>query len=343
MSPSRRKANSAPHIESVRPPAAITGGELEVLGSGFSENGGGQARVRFGSVAARLVIGGGRRAVVSVPEDVMEGKLIFESGSQQSDPYFCSIGVTIAENLHPVANPAVDEQGNIYTTRSGTRGEKVPVSVFKVDLNFDVKPFASDIVNPTGLIFDRQGRLLISGRHNGTIYSVTPGGQMEVYAEGMGVATGLALDNEDNLYVGDRTGTIFKISPDRQVFVFATLEPSISAYHLAMGPDETLCVAGPTTSSFDCVYRVNPKGEVDVLYRGFGRPQGMVFDSAGHLYVAASHGGRKGVFRISPGGELQQVVSGPGIVGLALLPTREMVLATTDSLYRLDTSGWIDR
>ena len=70
----------------------------------------------------------------------------------------------------------------------------------------------------------------------------------------MGVATGIAFDRDENLYVGDRTGTIFKISPDRQIFVFATIEPSVAAYHLAFGPAGDLFVTGPTTSSFDHVH-----------------------------------------------------------------------------------------
>ena len=311
---------------------------MEVRGSGFSDNGTSHARARFGSVDARLVVGGSRLLVIRVPEDATEGELTLVNGSAESQPYSCAIGVAIAENLHPVANPAVDTHGNIFTTRSGSRGEKLPVSVFKIDLNFNVKPFVSDIVNPTGLIFNRNGNLLISGRNNGTIYSVNSRGQVEVYAEGMGVATGLAFDEEENLYVGDRTGTIFKISPGRQIFVFATLEPSISAYHLAMGPDQMLYVTGPTTSSFDCVYGVNPSGEVDVAYRGFGRPQGMAVDDSGDLYLAASHAGHKGIFRLRPGVEPEQVVSGPGIVGLDFLPTKEMVITTTNALFRVDTT-----
>jgi sugar lactone lactonase YvrE len=249
----------------------------------------------------------------------------------------------IAENLHPVASPAVDELGNVYTTRSGARGEQVPVSVFKVDLNFNVKPFVSDIVNPTGLLFNRDGKLLISSRHNGTVYAVDAKGKTETYCEGMGIATGLALDAEGNLYVGDRTGTIFKISPERQIFVFATLEPSIAAYHLVTAPDGYLYVTGPTTSSFDCVYRVSSNGEVEVFYRGLGRPQGLAFDHRGRLYVAASHGGRKGVFRLGPDRQIEQVVSGPGIVGLAFLPGKEIILATNSSLYRVGTRNWIER
>ncbi len=338
MSSKKVRSTALPLIESVTPRAAIHGGEMEVRGSGFSDNGTSHTRARFGSVDARLVVGGSRLLVVRVPEGATEGPLTLVKDSAESQPYPCAIGVTIAENMHPVANPAVDVHGNIFTTRSGSRGEKLPVSVFKVDSNFNVKPFVSDIVNPTGLIFNRNGDLLISGRNNGSIYSVSPRGEVEVYAEGMGVATGLAFDEEENLYVGDRTGTIFKISPSRQIFVFATLEPSISAYHLAMGPDQTLYVTGPTTSSFDSVYGVNPKGEVDLAYRGFGRPQGMVVDALGDLYLAASHAGCKGIFRLRPGVDPEQVVSGPGIVGLNFLPSNEMVVATTNALFRVDTS-----
>ena len=91
---------------------------------------------------------------------------------------------------------------------------------------------------------------------------------MSVFVEGMGVATGIAFDGQQNLYVGDRSGTVFKISPDRQIFVFATLEPSIAAYHLAFGPDGYLYVAGPTTSSFDSIHRISqPRRSGSLLSR----------------------------------------------------------------------------
>jgi sugar lactone lactonase YvrE len=168
------------------------------------------------------------------------------------------------------------------------------------------------------------------------VYQVTPTGNMSVFVEGMGVATGIAFDTDHNLYVGDRSGTIFKISANRQIFVFATLEPSIAAYHLAFGPDGYLYVTGPTTSSFDSVYRISHEGEVEVFYRGLGRPQGMAFDEEGQLYVAASLGGRKGVVRISPDRRADLFLSGPGIVGLAFTPSRSVVVATTNALYRVD-------
>jgi DNA-binding beta-propeller fold protein YncE len=152
----------------------------------------------------------------------------------------------------------------------------------------------------------------------------------------MGVATGLAFDSEQNLYVGDRSGTIFKIARDRQTFVFATLEPSIAAYHMAFGPDGGLFVTGPTTSSHDCVHRIDPDGSTTVYYRGLGRPQGIAVDIAGNLYVASSLKGRRGIVRITPEKEASVVLAGSGLIGMAFAPGGNAILTTSNAVYHCD-------
>lgn len=334
-----RNSDIGPQIESVSPPAAISGGLLELRGKGLAAQAGEQPVVHFGGARGRLVVGGPRRAVVAVPRGAAEDSLTVEAGPHTSDPYPCSLGYVLAENMHPVAAPAVDAQDNVFTTRSGARGEKLPVSVFRIDSAGDVKPFISGIVNPTGLAFLPDGRLLISSRHNGTIYAVTPDSQMEIYAEGMGVATGLAIDREENVYVGDRTGTVFKISPSRRIYVFATLESSVAAFHLAYGPDDNLYVSGPTTSSSQRIHRIDPEGHVTKLRRGFGRPQGLAFDAAGRLHLCASYRGSYGVFRLDGDDAVEQVVSGPGIVGLAFTSSQDMIVATTSEVCKIAAGG----
>jgi sugar lactone lactonase YvrE len=339
----RKDNGPQPQISSVKPRAAIAGGEFVVQGSRFRSDGEERPRVRFGEVDASLVIGGNDFMVVRVPEGATVGELVIENRLATSGPYYCNLGILLAENLHPVANPVVDLQGNVYTTFSGPRGQKVPVSVYKIDLNYEVKPFIKDLMNATGLAIDREGMLFVSSRMDGTIYQVAPSGKMSIYAEGMGVATGMTFDPEGNLYVGDRSGTIFKIAPSlapaRQIFVFATIEPSVAAYHLAFGPDQCLYITGPTTSSFDAIHRVTPDGHVETFYRGLGRPQGLAFDPKGDLYVAASHGGRKGILRFGRDKEPELVISGPGIVGLAFASAQTVIVATNNSVFRVELAA----
>jgi sugar lactone lactonase YvrE len=327
-----------PTISGVQPAAAIAGGEFSIRGKGLAA--GDKPHVMIGDVLAPVVIGSDSLVIVKVPDGASVGELVVgdgeAGGSKVSEVWNCDIGICVAENLHPVANPAVDAFGNIYTTFSGSRGQKVPVSVYRIDLNFNLRPFINDLMNPTGIAAGPDGLLYISSRFDGVVYQVSQTGNMSVFVEGMGVATGICFDPAGNLYVGDRSGTVFKVSSTRQIFVYATIEPSISSYHLAWGPDQHLYVSGPTTSSFDSIYRIADNGDVETFYRGLGRPQGMAFDADGNLYSAASYMGRKGVVRITQNGSIEHFLSGPGIVGLAFSPSRSMLIATTNAIHRVD-------
>jgi sugar lactone lactonase YvrE len=310
------ETNGIPSIDRVHPGAGIPGGDVTIFGSGFVPRPNTRPLVRFGDAEANLLVSAERHLVVRVPEGAAGGTVHVETSRAESQPFAFHLGVQIADNLHPVANPAVDAEGNIYVTYSGQRGQKVPVSLYKITPNYTVKPFVTELMNPTGLAIDRDGFLYASCRNDGTIHRVSPDGRSQMWIEGMGTATGIAFDTIGNLFVGDRSGTIFKISPDRQIFVFATLEPSVAAYHLAFSPTGELFVTGPTTSSYDRVFRINQKGEISTFFRGLGRPQGLAFDRKGNLYVAASYGGRRGIVCIAPDSRAELVVGGSGLVGL---------------------------
>jgi len=328
--------NGVPRIERVSPGAAIPGGEIAIQGAGFTARGKARPSVRFGEAEASLLLAAEDRLIARVPEGAAGGTVRVATGAGESQPHAISIGIQVADNLHPVANPAVDGEGNIFITYSGPRGERVPVSLYKITANYNVKPFVTSLVNPSGLALDRAGNLFVSCRNDGTIHRISPEGRAEEWIEGMGIATGLAFDREENLYVGDRSGTVFRVTPKREIMVFATIEPSISAYHLAFHPAGDLYVTGPTTSSFDKIYRVTPGGEVQTFYRGLGRPQGLAFDREANLFVAASLGGRRGVVKITPAGQAELALSGAGIVGLALQSSGRAIVATTGAVYTLD-------
>ena len=346
------KADS-PRLVSLSPPAAMPDGEVELRGSGLQGQGAALLpQVMVGDTPVYLSLSRPGRTVIRIPEGAISGEVVLSVGNGTgsagaSNALNLRVAVPMAEGLHPVSNPAVDADGNVYATVSGQRGQSVPVSIYAIARDFQVRPFVRDLMNATGLAFGPDHYLYASSRAEGTVYRISPAGAMSAYAEGMGVATGIAFDRDGNLYVGDRSGTIFKVGPDkgpgvdREIFVYATLEPSIAAYHLAFNDAGTLFVTGPTTSSNQSVYAIDRDGHTTVFYQGLGRAQGLAFDVAGNLYVVASLRGQRGLVRITPKREASLAVSGNDLVGLAFLEDGCAALATKDALYHvaLDIEG----
>ncbi|MCH8320441.1 MAG: gluconolaconase, partial [Acidobacteria bacterium] len=226
-------------IRAVKPAITLPGGTVRVELEGLEDPS--EVRVDVGDVKAEIAGASPRVLTVRIPERCGNGLVIHNQGEQRID---LKVGRVIASELHPVANPVVDSMGNVYVTVSGTRGEKVPFSVFVVYADGKKHPFLADVVNPTGLAIGPDDCLYITSRHTGAVYRSTLDKQIEKYVDGLGLATGLVFDSQKNLLVGDRGGKIYKVSPNQEISVLCSLEPSVSAYHLAMAPDDTLFVTG---------------------------------------------------------------------------------------------------
>jgi DNA-binding beta-propeller fold protein YncE len=334
-----------PHLESLSPRSAIPGGTLTVRGTHLLHAHKPEEmqlpHATFGEVGASLDLSRETSAVVRVPAGAIASDLVLHRDGLSSNVLHANVGVPMAEELHLVANPAVDADGNLFAMVSGPRGERVPVSIFRIDRDLQIRPFVRDILNVSALAFDREGYLYASSRSEGAVYRISPQGAISTFAEGMGIATGLAFDRAGNLFVGDRSGTIFKVGPSGskaagEVFVFATLEPSVAAYHLAFRDDGTLLVTAPTTSSNQSIYAIDPDGNTTVFYRGLGRPQGMALDCDDNVYVAASLHGQRGIVRIDADARAELVVSGNDLVGLCFLEDGCAALATNTTLFHID-------
>lgn len=328
------KAVSAPHISAVRPLWAVEGGRVTIEGDGFPVDPA-LPEVLIGGVPARLAAASSRTLTAIVPSGLDGGHVAVRLDAAPGETAYIDIGAPLATGLHQVDNPAFDAEGNLYVTFSGSRGQQVPVSIFVVRPDGSREPFVTDVPNPTSLAFDPEGRLHVSSRFDGSIYRIDEDGSATQVATDLGVSCGIAFGVDGVLYVGDRSGTVLQIA-DGEPRAFATLPPSVAAYHLAFGPDGWLYVTAPTLNTRDSVYRISRTGKVEVFYDGFGRPQGIAFDAHGHLYVVDALAGSGGVYRLrTSGGAPEQVVDGGALVGLAFDPRGGVVLASSDTVYRL--------
>ncbi len=283
-------------------------------------------RVSVGGVDAEIMGAAADFVTIRIPE-TSGGELHVRSNGSEAAAVI-RLGRLLADELHSVANPVIDAAGNIYVTLSGSRGESVPFGVFRVTPEGMKEPFLGDITNPTGLAMGPDGLIYISSRHSGTVYRSTFDKQVEKYADGLGIATGLVFDSKGNLLVGDRSGPVYRITPERDVAVFCELEPSVSAYHLAIDAEDRLYVTGPTLATQDMVYRIDPSGTVEPFFKGFGRPQGLVFDRSGTLNLAGSYRGRKGVFRVFHDREPDRFIASSMLVGLVYAHSGNLLYLT---------------
>jgi sugar lactone lactonase YvrE len=323
-------------VRSVVPRHAVEGGRVVVEGEALPFLPDRAPEIRVGGVPVAVSAASPRRLAFVVPAGLDTGRhaVTAEPGGERLTEL--DVAGSLATGVHQVDNPAIGTDGTIYATYSGSRGQKVPVSIFRVSPEGSRESFVTGVVNATSLAFDRDGDLYVTSRFDGVVYRVKPDGALEKFASDLGVACGLVFSTDGSLFVGDRSGTIFRVNAAGRALPVATLPPSVAAYHLAIDEDESIYVAGPTLSSVDAIYRVDRRGEVSVYATGFGRPQGLAFDRHGRLHVVEALAGASGLYRVGPGGR-ELVVSGTGLVGVAFHPERGLVLASNDTLFRLES------
>lgn len=323
-------------VTSVRPLWAIEGGRVTLEGDGFPIDPS-VAHVRVGAQPARLASASPTSLAVVIPAGLEGGSTAVRIDELPGETAFVEIGAPLVTGVHHVDSPAYDRHGNLYVTFSGSRGQQAPVSIFIVRPDGTREPFATDLPNPTSLAFDRAGHLYVSSRFDGSVYRVAADGRATLYATDLGVACGLAFGPDGALYVGDRSGSVLRVESDGRARSFASLPPSVAAFHLAFGPDAHLYVSAPTLGTHDPIYRIAPDGEAVAWSVGFGRPQGLAFDAAGHLFVVDALAGSSGLYRIrldAPQAPELMLAGGP-LIGLAFDPHGGLALAATETVYRL--------
>ncbi len=320
-----------PAVTSVVPDRAVGRGRVTFHGSGFAVDG--LSDVFFGDAPARISFASSRRLVITIPDEMDAGLAAVRVGDLTLA--HVSIGAAWATGLHQVDNPLFDREGNLFVTYSGSRGQEAPVSIFRVTPAGTREPFSSGIVNATSMAFGPDGRLYVSSRFEGAVYRIAANGTPEQVASDLGVACGIAFDAEGWMYVGDRSGTIFRVREGRAT-AFASLPPSVAAFHLAMSPGGDLHVTAPTLGTYDPIYRIDRHGRITTIASSLGRPQGIAFGPDGLLYVVDALAGSSGLYRLNADGSFTPVVAGGTLVGIAFGPNGELVVTSNETAYRFD-------
>lgn len=211
----------------------------------------------------------------------------------------------------------------------------------------DGESIESKFALPTDVAIDSQDNIYVADRSNHRIRKITPSGVVTTlagstrgFADGTGVTaqfyypTGIAIDNQGNIYVIDKQNTkVRKIAPNGVVSTLAG-----SSYGYADGTGANAQFSNPTGIAIDNenniyvadqnnhrIRKITPNGMVTTfagstsgfadgtgINAQFNRPTGLTIDSQGNIYITDKNNHR--IRKITSNGVVT-TLAGNGTIG----------------------------
>jgi sugar lactone lactonase YvrE len=210
--------------------------------------------------------------------------------------------ILVVESLPTPESAAVGPDGRYYVSLIGEFGKDGDGAVVILDPETGAQtPYASGLFDPTGLVF-KDDTLYAADRDG--VLRIAPGGAVSMLASADAFPrkpmflNDVVLDGEGNLLVsdtGDLTspagGAIFRVTPAGEVSLVAHSDsvPEVTKVNgLARGPDGMIYALGFGSGE---LHASQGEGAWRKVGEGYGKGDGLAFDSAGRLWVTDHEGG----------------------------------------------------
>lgn len=324
-------------IKDIEPKMGLPGGIVKISGKRFLPWDMEHEHLNFTNANAWIDAISESTVLTTVPEDSITGDVYIDTGKNKSNKFKFIVPEAIASGLHLVDSPIVDNDGNIFATYSGSRGETTPVSIYKISKDKKKEIYISEITNATSLAIGNDGALYIASRFDGKIYRSTEKNHCEIFCQGLGTAFGLARNPQGELFVGDRSGSIFKIDSDGQASFYTSIPQSYIAFHLNFDTKGNLFVTNPVHMGENIIWKIDKENQkIENYYSGLSLFHGFVFDSKDNLYLAETKRNESRIIKIQNGQYISTVITGTNFIGLAFDKNENLIVATANSLYLIE-------
>lgn len=186
---------------------------------------------------------------------------------------------------------------------------------------------------PDDLVFDKEGHLLFSNPHNGTVNRLNADGSVMVLLSGINAPEGLVVLSDGTLVIAEQgPNRILTLAPGaRSPSVLRQLPGVPSTAQCKDGIDGIALDATTNTliipdSPLGEVYRLSLDGKtLALLATGIVRPVGAAVDPQGNIYVTDECG--NALWKITPGGQKTRI-GGFGMLDDVSIDNNGMILVT---------------
>ncbi len=198
---------------------------------------------------------------------------------------------------------------------------------------YTARTLLQGVGRPDDLAFDKNGRLLFSDAHNGTISRLNADGSVTVLASGIAAPEGIVVLPDGTMIIAEQgPNRILSLAPDAsspRVLRQLPGTPSTASCKdgvdgLAFDPKTNTIIV--PDSPIGTVYSMSLDGKtLTLLASGIVRPVGAAVDAAGNIYVADECGGA--LWHLSPSGKLTRI-GGFGMLDDVVIDANGNILVT---------------
>jgi len=334
------KRKKSVKIKEIRPSILLRGGIIEIeldkkLPVWDLEEG----DFIFENNAIRLIAASPTRLIGEVlyfSEDKSKVPFFIETSEYKTTMEELNFPVKLSENHIFGSSPVSDVHGNIYfiDLKEFQKNQQSVVYKYSVD-DGRVYPYVSGIGAPSSLAYF-EGVLYITSMVERKLYRCFSSGEYELFSQGLGSAYGLAVNSLGAIFVGDQTGSLFKVDSTGRASFYAAIPESFKGYHFTFSSKDELYFTVPSSVGKNYIYRLNAKKELELILETMNVLGALAFSEDGSLYWAENSREEGMIYRLSPEQEKEKVVSGSFMLGLHFNPKGDLITSDLNNLYLIN-------
>lgn len=331
-------------IKNVRPSVVLKGGLIEIETSGAIpawdiEDG----DVMLGSQGLRIIGTSPHKLIGEVlyfSQDEETLPLYFQSENLNSKEYLLTLPTKISDNHILGTSPVSDPLGNIFfIDLKELQKEKQSVIYQYSQKTKTSQVYLSGIPAPTSLAYF-DGVLWVTSMVDRKLYRCVGSEEVEVFSQGLGSVFGLAVNSLGEVFVGDQTGSLFKVDATGRASFYASLPETFKGYHFAFSPDDELFVSIPSSVGKNYIYKVTKDQETVPYLETMNILGGMCFSPSGELYWIENSREEGLLYKMDHNGEKEKMASAGFLLGVHFTAQENLVLTDLHNIYMVEKESF---